>query len=105
MLPCIGAPDAHLACQALVCCLPALGGKRRPVKIILLVVGFILVYWILKGYRRGLEREAARPSMRVSEDMVRCERCGVHLPRSESMTTRGRFYCTPEHQREDQGSQ
>jgi uncharacterized protein len=72
------------------------------VKIILLVLGLALVYWILKSYRRGVERNAARPRARGSEDMVRCERCGVHLPRSESITTQGRFFCTPEHQREHQ---
>jgi uncharacterized protein len=31
--------------------------------------------------------------------MVRCAVCGVHLPRSESFTSRGQFYCTDEHRR------
>jgi uncharacterized protein len=74
------------------------------VKIILLVLGFILVYWILKIYRRGLQRRGAPAPAKAGEDMVRCERCGVHLPRSESITTQGRFFCTAEHQREHQGS-
>ena len=69
-------------------------------KIILLVIGLALVYWILKGYRRGIERRSAPPPAKAGEDMVRCEHCGVHLPRSESITTQGRFYCTPEHERE-----
>ena len=73
-------------------------------KIILLVLGAILVYWILRTYRRGVESRSAPASTRASEDMVRCERCGVHLPRSESITTRGRFFCTPEHQREHQST-
>jgi uncharacterized protein len=71
-------------------------------KIILLVLGLVLVYWILKRYARGVGRRDAPPPARSSEDMVRCERCGVHLPRSESITTQGRFYCTAEHQREHQ---
>ena len=70
--------------------------------LILLVLGLLLVYWILKGYRRRIERRSAPPPAPVTggEDMVRCELCGVHLPRSESLTTQGRFYCTSEHQRE-----
>ena len=71
-------------------------------KLILLILGLAVVYWILKGHRRSVEHHAT--PARASEDMVRCERCGVHLPRSESITTQGRFYCTPEHQREHQGS-
>ena len=70
--------------------------------LILLVLGLLLVYWILKGYRSRVERRDAPPPPRGSEDMVRCEHCGVHLPRSESITTQGRFYCTPDHQRAHQ---
>jgi len=69
-------------------------------KIILLVLGLLLAYWILKTYRRRVGRGDARPPAGAGEDMVKCARCGVHLPRSESLTTRGHFYCSPEHQRE-----
>ncbi len=69
-------------------------------KIILLVLAVLIFYWILKGYRRNIERRAAPPSARPGEDMVRCAHCGVHLPRSESITTQGKFFCTREHERE-----
>ena len=35
----------------------------------------------------------------MPEDMVRCAVCGVHLPRSESFTSRGKFFCSDEHRR------
>ena len=70
-------------------------------KIILVVLGLLLVYWILKGYRRRVERRDAPPPA-GEEDMVQCARCGVHLPRSESISTQGRFYCSAEHQRAHQ---
>lgn len=72
-------------------------------KIILVVLGLVVVYWILKSYRRGVDRSDAPPPAKAGEDMVRCEYCGVHLPRSESITTRGMFYCTSEHQQEHKG--
>jgi uncharacterized protein len=69
-------------------------------KIILLVLGLLLVYWILRSYRRRMgSPEARAPKGGGEEDMVQCARCGVHLPRSESMTTRGLFFCSAEHQR------
>ena len=71
-------------------------------KIILLVLGLLLVYWILKSYRRRVERGEPPPPAAGGEDMVRCARCGVHLPRSEGITTQARFYCSPEHQRKHQ---
>jgi uncharacterized protein len=70
------------------------------VKIVLLVLGLLLVYWILRSYRRRVERREPRPpSAGGGENMVQCARCGVHLPRSESITTQGQFYCSPDHQR------
>jgi uncharacterized protein len=68
-------------------------------KIILVVLGLLAVYWILKSYRRRVDRAGARPTPADAENMVPCARCGVHLPRSESLATQGRFYCSPEHQR------
>jgi len=70
-------------------------------KIILLALGLLAVYWILKSYRRRVDRADAKPAA-GGEDMVRCAHCGVHLPRSESITTQGSFFCTADHQRAHQ---
>jgi len=72
-------------------------------KIILLVFGLLLVYWLLKGYRRRVDRASPKAPPAVdAENMVQCAQCGVHLPRSESITTQGSFYCSAEHQRAHQ---
>lgn len=71
-------------------------------KIILLVLGLLLVWWILKSYRRRVDGGGTRPPAGAGEDMVRCEQCGVHLPRSESIATQDKFFCSAEHQREHQ---
>ena len=71
-------------------------------KIILLVLGLLLVYWILRNYRRRVGRHGTRPPAAGGEDMVQCARCGVHLPRGEGITTKGQYYCSPEHQRAHQ---
>ena len=71
-------------------------------KIILLVLGLLAVYWVLKRYRRRVDRGESKPPAAGGEDMVQCAQCGVHLPRSESITTQGNFFCSAEHQREHQ---
>jgi uncharacterized protein len=71
-------------------------------KIILLVLGLLLVYWILKSYRRRVDRGGPKAPPAAGEKMVQCARCGVYLPRSESIATQDRFYCSQEHQRADQ---
>ena len=70
-------------------------------KYLLLIVGVLLVYWIVRAnLRRRRDRiEAAKQDKVLTDDMVRCADCGVHLPRAESLTVRGQFYCCAEHQR------
>ena len=73
------------------------------VKFILLVLGLLLVYWLLKGYRRRVDRAGPKTPPAVDgEAMVQCTQCGVHLPRGESITSQGNFYCSAEHQRAHQ---
>jgi uncharacterized protein len=68
------------------------------IKLIVLAIGVWIVYRILKGYSRSVGQE--RPTQVDSvEDMVRCTRCGVHLPRSESILSQGKFYCSEEHRK------
>jgi uncharacterized protein len=67
-------------------------------KFLLVIAVFIVVYLFLRSYRR--RGEAAPPpaaAAKHGEDMVRCRICGVHLPKSEAVTSRGEIYCSKEH--------
>lgn len=74
-------------------------------KLLLLVAVFAIVYLVLRSYRgkSDLRAPAARqgPEGRGAsahgEDMVRCLICGVHLPRSEAIASRGEIFCSREH--------
>jgi uncharacterized protein len=66
-------------------------------KLIVLIAVFAAAWWLFKRYLRSLRSGA--PPAAVSEDMVRCDRCGVHLPRSESITRDDKFFCGEDHAR------
>lgn len=66
------------------------------IKLILLALGVWIIYRILKSYNRNVEQDQA-PRAAISEDMVRCVHCGVHLPRSEAVVSRDEFFCNNEH--------
>lgn len=61
----------------------------------------VLFFWLIRSYRRALEKqqeETRREAKSLEgEDMVRCDYCGVHLPRSESVASEGKFFCSDEH--------
>jgi len=72
-------------------------------KFLLLIAVFIVLFMVFRALRgpRGTTRTRSPDSQQQgrSEDMVRCRVCGVHLPRSESITSRGEFFCSQEHLR------
>lgn len=66
-------------------------------RLILLVAGIVVVYWLLKSYRRSASVKQDQPV--AAEDMVRCSHCGVHLPKSESILAGGKYFCSEVHRR------
>jgi uncharacterized protein len=72
------------------------------VKFLLLLAVIALVYWILRFYRRSVEKPNRREPPSGAEDMVRCNHCGVYLPRSESVMAQDQFFCSEAHRRLDQ---
>ncbi len=52
-----------------------------------------VVYLILRSFRRNLP---PKPNS-VEEDMVSCAKCGLHLPKRESIRSDGRDFCSADH--------
>ena len=67
-------------------------------KFLLVIAVFIVVYLLLRNHRRRSQTAPPpRAAERFGEDMVRCRVCGVHLPASEAVKSRGEFFCSREH--------
>jgi uncharacterized protein len=52
-----------------------------------------VVYLLFRSYRKNLSSQ----DKAITEDMVRCTHCGVHLPKGESVRSEGRDFCSVEH--------
>ena len=71
--------------------------------IFIIVVTLLLVLWFKHmGRRRDQGEQKPDRKSGAAEDMVRCQVCGVNLPRSEALLSRGRFYCCEPHRQKDQ---
>lgn len=69
-----------------------------------LITLLLLVVLGVYLFRRMVARNDAPPRPpqgKGVEDMVRCKHCGVNLPRSEAILSRGSIYCCDEHRRAD----
>lgn len=66
--------------------------------IILAIVAIVLIVRFLLRQRR-----VGRPSVVAGGDMVRCARCGLHLPVGSAIKDGADWYCSREHQRLGRG--
>lgn len=63
-------------------------------RLIFIVAVIGLVYWLLKSYRN----QASKPTPTTeSEEMVRCIQCGLHIPKGESLSADGKYFCCEDH--------
>lgn len=65
-------------------------------KLIFYIIIAILIYWVIKN--RQSKKEKAQTLLESVEDMVSCTHCGVHLPKSEAITSpNNKYFCCTEH--------
>lgn len=73
------------------------------IKYLVLIAVIAIIFWLVTAKSRNEARRAQQqsepPAGRPPEDMVRCAQCGVFLPRTESITSRGLLFCSREHER------
>ena len=70
-------------------------------KIITVILVTVLVIYLFRRMTGNRTNQTKSPpsadNNKAAEDMVRCQVCGVNLPRSEALLSQGRFYCCDEH--------
>ncbi|NYT64103.1 hypothetical protein H0A66_17440 [Alcaligenaceae bacterium] len=71
-----------------------------------LIIGGLLLARILarqsekNQINRRTPKQATKrgaPPVQHAEPMVRCEHCGIHMPRSEAILSNGHIWCSQEH--------
>lgn len=64
-------------------------------RILFFILIGLLVWLIVRGTARAAARQQAQANVRSTkpEDMVRCARCGVNMPRSEAREEAGQMVC------------
>ncbi len=67
----------------------------------------IVIWLVIQLIKRGLSTNQNKsPAQKNQEEtnienMVACDQCHVHLPRSEAFLVDGKFYCTKAHIKSD----
>jgi uncharacterized protein len=63
----------------------------------LLLIAFVAVVWWVWKKRSEKPASNSAPTAREPEAMVTCAHCGVHLPKSDSVSENGVHFCTDAH--------
>jgi len=76
-------------------------------KYLIVLALLLVVVWLWRSNRRSdrNDHQAAdptrpRPAPRLATEVVACDLCHVHLPRSEALTGPGGVYCCDAHRRQ-----
>lgn len=64
------------------------------VKFILLI---IFVWLGIRIYQALKLKKQGKIILEKPEDMVRCEKCGLHVPVNEAIKHNNKLYCSPDH--------
>jgi uncharacterized protein len=70
---------------------------------VLLGVGLYVAFRIWRGSQRRDAGGAMRKPAAAGEEMVRCDYCGLNVPKSEALDAGGRWYCSDAHRRLERG--
>lgn len=70
-------------------------------KILFLAALAVLIYLLLQKRRKSADKrdQAHQTAGTVSESMVSCAYCKLHIPLTESLEQGSRHYCSEEHRR------
>ena len=71
---------------------------RKAVKYALDAQRVIDAQQALDALRESAQKRATKP-IPITEKMVRCDYCGLHLPSSESTRSQNKIWCSHEHAR------
>jgi len=80
----------------------SVGGLRVTLHIMtlrLLILGLLI--WLIWRWLYRPRRTTTTPTEPSLQNMVRCARCGLHVPERDAVSKAGRFYCSAQHQLED----
>lgn len=68
------------------------------IRLILLGLAIAIAWHFIK---RRLHRSDDSPTIPHQGDMVRCQHCGLFLPRENALQRDGRYYCSAAHREAD----
>jgi len=71
------------------------------IRLIIITVAAWLAFHMMRRLLKHLSPPAKSES--APKNMVRCAKCGLHLPEAEAVAYEGQYYCCQEHRRQHTG--
>ncbi|AVO35739.1 PP0621 family protein [Ottowia oryzae] len=73
-------------------------------KLLVVLLTVLAGVWLWKRGRQRQVPPRARPAPAPTLPMVRCTRCGTHVPGDEAIAGQRGTYCSTAHRRESEGA-
>lgn len=66
---------------------------------VVLGIGLYVAFRIWRGRQRRGAAPGRPKATKIGEAMVRCDHCGLNVPKSEALADGERWYCSEDHRR------
>jgi uncharacterized protein len=67
---------------------------RGLIVILIVWLAFVLARQLYRSYRRQHLATRQQAAKGLAVTVIRCDRCGVHVPQQEALSSNGRYYCS-----------
>lgn len=71
-------------------------------RFLFIAIAILLVALIVRTLLQNSRKSEPRPRVLEERDTVRCDHCGVHLPREDAVAAGGAYFCSEKHRIEHQ---
>lgn len=65
--------------------------------IVRLIVLALLVWLGFRVYQIIKKKSSVTAAKAIIQDMVRCDKCGIHIPIDEALKVDNKYYCSHDH--------
>lgn len=65
--------------------------------IVKLIILFIAIWFGLRIYRLYQAKKNIGTRPENIQDMVSCDKCGIHIPANEALKSGNKYYCSQDH--------
>jgi uncharacterized protein len=65
--------------------------------IVKLIILILVIWFGFRIYNAVQSKKLEKPKIKNAQDMVSCDKCGIHIPVNEAIKSGAKYFCSQNH--------